>query len=388
MSQETMTTEERVDAAMRCNVPDRVPCVPLIHYFAAACAGYTNADLWWSRKKYHRAMRVCYDMTGPWDAAFILDAASPLAYSTLLPMQLRVPGRDLPDDSPLQALEEEVMSRSDYDWMMRGRRRRDPINYTRLLLKLLFRVNPDIPRGWRGTARIGWDVLRQAHYYRQNSRIWNRLGVTMFYGMGLEAPFDTFSCVRSFEPFIHDIFDCPEKIREAADYSVESFAFLAKRGAQATGIKRFVILCHRTSNDFISPKHFKELALPSLKKICERLAEADILPILHCDGDWTRNLEHLLELPARKCCIQFDGRTDIFRAKEILKGHCCIYGDVPALMLYQAGPQEVEDYCKKLIKIVGKDGGYIMGSGCEVPTNAKPENVKMMSQSVRNYGFY
>ncbi len=57
-------------------------------------------------------------------------------------------------------------------------------------------------------------------------------------------------------------------------------------------------------------------------------------------------------------------------------------------MLCRASAQEVEEYCKKLIRVVGKDGGYIMGSGCEVPTNAKPESVKVMNESVRKYGFY
>ncbi len=52
MPEEIMTTEERVDTALRCGIPDRVPAVPLVHYFAAACAGYTNADLWGKRKKY------------------------------------------------------------------------------------------------------------------------------------------------------------------------------------------------------------------------------------------------------------------------------------------------------------------------------------------------
>ena len=42
----------------------------------------------------------------------------------------------------------------------------------------------------------------------------------------------------------------------------------------------------------------------------------------------------------------------------------------------------VSEYCDKLIQM-GMKGGFILGSGCEVPMNAKPENVAAMIASVR-----
>ena len=52
------------------------------------------------------------------------------------------------------------------------------------------------------------------------------------------------------------------------------------------------------------------------------------------------------------------------------------------------GKEEVSDYCKKLIEIVGKDGGFILGAGCEVAPNARPENVKAMIDAVKRFGYY
>ena len=65
-----------------------------------------------------------------------------------------------------------------------------------------------------------------------------------------------------------------------------------------------------------------------------------------------------------------------------LGGWQCIQGDVPATMLMMAQPDEVSEYCEKLIKM-GMNGGLILGSGCEVPMNEKPENVAAMTASVR-----
>ncbi|HUT55015.1 MAG TPA: uroporphyrinogen decarboxylase family protein [bacterium] len=388
MTSDRMTSEERLDTAMRCGVPDRVPVAPLIHYFAAACAGMTCADLWWSRKKYHQAMRACYDLAGPWDAAYLLDAASPEAYTWLVPMKMKVPGRELPADSPAQFLEMEIMKRSDYEWLVKRYKGGDRLAFLSLLTKLVRRANHPRLQGARGILRLIRDGALQAHYYRQNTRIWRRLGVAMYYGGGLEAPFDTFSCTRSFEPFIDDLMEVPELVAEAAMAAVPSFVLAARASRRVTGVKRFMVLCHRSSNDFISPRMFRDLALPSLTKICGRLARHGILTALHMDGNWDRNLELLKELPPASCTVQLDGASDIFRARKVLGNHVSILGDVPPLMLYQAEPATVEAYCKRLIEEVGRDGAFTLGAGCEVPFNAKVENVRAMVGAVKKYGYY
>jgi uroporphyrinogen-III decarboxylase len=109
---------------------------------------------------------------------------------------------------------------------------------------------------------------------------------------------------------------------------------------------------------------------------------------LHYDSDWTKNLEYLLELPAKKFILELDGDTDIFKAKEILGGHCAIMGDMPAALLAIGSTSEVDEYAKKLITVVGKGGGLLYSSGCCVPMNAKHENVKAFFDAVEKYGRY
>jgi hypothetical protein len=229
----------------------------------------------------------------------------------------------------------------------------------------------------------------QLAYYRYEFRDWIDRGATLFYSTGpVEVPFDTFSLARGLIPFIKDLSRCPGDIRKAADALVPGYLFLIKAAVNLFGIKRVMIDLHRSSNDFLSPDQFRKYALPSLKLLVDGLDDEGIAVIMHCDGNWDLNLETLRELPAGQCVIQFDGTTDIFKAKEVIGDRMCIYGDVPASMLALGSASEVDEYCHRLIEEVGKDGGFILGSGCELAPNARPENVKAMLKSVVKYGYY
>jgi len=385
-SRDQLTTEERITVTLKGGVPDRVPVSPFIHYFAASYAGYTQADLWEGHRAYRESMRKTYQDLGPWDASFLLDAYGPLAMSFMIPMKARIPGRDLPRSSSMQLLEEEVMRPEDYDWLLEKPSWMEGLMFGLLLERLAMRIHEPLSRSLAGRSRVALELLQNAGYNLMDIAMWKQWGTSVLYGLGLEAPFDTFSLARSLPGISVDILREPDKVRDAAQRLVAGFLIVAIAGSKITGVPRFVIMCHRSSNDFISPRHFASLAFPSLKQICLSLIRANIVPILHCDGNWDKNLEVLLDLPAKSFCIQFDGKTDIFRAAEILGGHCTIFGDVPAGMLVMEGPKEVDAYCRRLITEVGRDGAFILGAGCEIPADAKPENVWTLIRAAERYG--
>jgi uroporphyrinogen-III decarboxylase len=119
--------------------------------------------------------------------------------------------------------------------------------------------------------------------------------------------------------------------------------------------------------------------------VIEQVLAAGFTPMLHLDSNWDRYIERFLELPKGQVVINLDSTTNIFRAKEILKGHLCIFGDVPASLLKLGTPEEVTAYVKKLIDVVGEGGGFILGTGCECPIDARWENVQAMIDTGKNY---
>lgn len=67
-------------------------------------------------------------------------------------------------------------------------------------------------------------------------------------------------------------------------------------------------------------------------------------------------------------------------------GHHSFRGDVPATMLAYGTPGEVSEYCERLITEIGmKTPGFMLGTGCEVPLNCKPENYAALMQSLPRY---
>jgi uroporphyrinogen-III decarboxylase len=119
---------------------------------------------------------------------------------------------------------------------------------------------------------------------------------------------------------------------------------------------------------------------PYFSRIVHEVVDSGLIALLHLDSDWSRELARFKELPGRRCIMALDGETDIYRAKKVLGGHMCLMGDIPAAMLYMGKPDEVYRYCTKLIQTLGE--GFILQSGCDIPTNAKLENVQAMTAAV------
>lgn len=93
-------------------------------------------------------------------------------------------------------------------------------------------------------------------------------------------------------------------------------------------------------------------------------------------------LRFLQELPAASCILELDEQTDIYLAKQILGDRLCLKGNVAASLMAFGSMDEVQAYCHNLIEQMGPTG-FILSSGCEVPVNARLENVQAMRTAAR-----
>jgi uroporphyrinogen-III decarboxylase len=169
----------------------------------------------------------------------------------------------------------------------------------------------------------------------------------------------------------------PDKIMAVMDAIVPHLAGAVVEGAKEMGYRSVWVGGWRGAPCMLSPEMWDRFAWPYFRGLVEEVVDSGLIALLHLDSSWDRELERFLELPRGRCIMATDGTTDLFRAKELLGGHMCLMGDVPASLLCQGSPEEVYGYCTRLIEGLGPDG-FILQSGCDIPTDAKLRNVQAM----------
>ena len=202
------------------------------------------------------------------------------------------------------------------------------------------------------------------------------------------APFDYIGdAFRGTRGIMLDMYRIPEKLLALMDKVAEIIIRGAISSTKRTGVSIVLMPIHKGLDTFMSPDQFNTFFWPPLNKIILTLIDEKLTPCVFWEGDCTSRLEVIKDIPEGKAIYYFEN-TNIFEAKKILGEVVCIRGNVPASLLCTGRPRDVKEYCKKLIKIVAKDGGFILDGSAGIPDEAKAENVMAMSDAVKLYGTY
>ncbi|NPV30386.1 MAG: uroporphyrinogen-III decarboxylase [Firmicutes bacterium] len=354
----------RIKTAVALGKPDRVPVVPLGDSFCARHMGVKLADFCMDPELSHKTILESFSRLGEVDG---LQGASfyVLTLQTLWLSKIKIPGRDLPDDELWQIDEQELMTVEDYDAIVEK-------GYNRFLMEY-YRDRLD---------NLGEKLQPFLAYQPKAAENLKNRGIVLFRGGNLTIPYENFCGGRSLQAFLKDLYRIPDKVQAAMDAAMVDIVENARKSLRATKPLGVWVGGWRSASEFLSPRLWRRFVFPYFKQLVETVVEEGVIAILHFDSSWTRDLEYLRELPRGKCVFSPDGSTDIFKAKEILGDHMCIMGDVPAALLSLGTPDEVYGYCRRLIENIGPSG-FILAQGCDIPPNAKPENVKAMIDSVR-----
>ena len=377
MIKETMTPKERVRAAINLEPYDRVPAAPLVDVmFPVRHKGMTLGEGFGDYKgRGWPAIVELFDEVGGWDG-FILPGYSqtPNPKRPIAPRTGRweYPGRQLPDDSLPHYVETEAMTVEDYDDIIK-------LGWNAWGGKLLEEAGAISVE-----KTIAWSE-RQIVQYRKEAQTWEERGIPTLVGAMVLSPLMTLSTSRSMTAFVLDIHRIPDKVQAVMDAMVDDLIETTIEVAKLTGVPGAFLVLERGGCLNFPLRIFERFEFPYMKKMTEAFAAEGMVTVMHLDSSWTLNLPYFLDLPRKMCVAELDSTTDIFKAKEILKDHMCIAGDVSATLSSLGTPADMEEYCKKLIDIVGRDTGFILSSGCTVPADCKYENFKTMIDTAKNY---
>ena len=363
MSNETVLKERvaRINRAIALEKPDRTPVVLLYALFAAAATGRPFAEFCESIAKSAEIMIEAYELCGDADGMDYLGFPT-YGLSFMWMSKVKIPGKELPEDVSYQVAEAELMKEEDYDTILdKGW---EPFFEDFMMTRVLNDVDPQqIP-------------MNQPPFNPKAAL--DPLGIPVLTGgPALVTPFDMLCGGRSLACFVHDMFTIPDKVEAVMDLIIPTVSGLPIEIAKAVGAPGIWVGGWRSASATLSPKLWDRFVWPYYRRLAMETIDAGLTAILHLDSDWTRDLARFRELPKGKCILATDGMTDIFKAKEILGDHMCIMGDVPAAKLSMGTPDEVYEYSTGLIRELGPEG-FILHSGCDIPANAKLENVRAM----------
>jgi hypothetical protein len=395
---------KRVEDAIHLKKPDRVPIVLSLGYFPAKYAGISCADAFYNPIKWKEAAKKTVVDFEP-DAYIGIGSDSGHAMEALDFKQMVWPGHGTSPNHTHQFVEGEYMKADEYDSFLG-----DPTGFIlntylprvcgnleslRMLPNLsLMLFSPTMLLGMPGFDNAIEALLkaRQALFQR-NAEIGSlsdelqQLGFPTFASAATFAPFDVVSDrLRGMRGSMLDMFRQPDKRNKASEKLLPVMLGLAIGMAKMSGNPRVFIPLHRGADGFMSLKQFETFYWPTLKGLLLGLINVGLTPCPFFEGDYTSRLKYLLELPQGKVLGYFDA-SDIQKVKEILGNHLCIMGNVPPSLLQTGSPQDVTDYCKKLIDVAGKGGGFIMAPRSAID-EVKPENLKTMINVAREYGVY
>jgi uroporphyrinogen-III decarboxylase len=302
-----------------------------------------------------------------------LDATQNVIFSPyLLPGQwlsnVAVPGKELGRDEMWQVLESENVKQDDYKTILKD-------GFGPFLDKFLVEKCGD-PEG----------QLKDFYPYMPKAvERFADAGIPWINSLLFITPFEFLCGGRSLEKFfVEDLYEEPELIDDVfsriMEYTVPKYTEMLKT-VRPIGVW---IGGWRSSPNMLSSEMWNRFVWPYFQKYVEICVAADAIPIFHLDSCWDNQLERFHELPAKKCIMSLDSKTDIRKAHKAVGDMMCIMGDVPAELLAFGTPEKVEHYVTKLIDDIGP-WGYIASSGCDVPSNAKKENVRAMCDAANLY---
>ncbi|MFH0915751.1 MAG: uroporphyrinogen decarboxylase family protein, partial [bacterium] len=354
----------RLRTAVALGTPDRVPLSLVMDAFAARTMGVKLSDFVNDVDVAGQTMLSTMEKLGDVDSIqFAAYAPAVLGMLWLAPVKL--PGRDLPENS-LWQLDEQV--------------RIVPEDYDRILSEGWGPWLGQYIGRYLGEAAAAGQTLQQAGPRWVGEYM--KRGYVVFSPLTVDHPFEHLCGGRSVKEFMLDLYRMPDKVQAVMDVMMAEKREQARQMVRAVGPIGYWVGGWRTAPEFLSPRLWERFVWPYLEELVEIVAEAGGTPVLHMDANWDREIERLKDLPKAKCVLALDGKTDIFRAKKILAGHMCLLGDVPPALLTLGSTDQVRAYCRRLLTEVGPDG-FILAQGCAIPPDAKFENVKAMVDSVQ-----
>ena len=395
--------------AITLDEPDRVPVILPAGFFPAYYAGITLQTAMYDYEELCRAWRKFlyeFDMDTYAGAGIVSSGR----VSEILDTRIsKWPGHGLPADARShQFVEGEYMKADEYDILIKDPsdfcirfylprtlgalapfQRLSPFTHALGMPTLFLRActMPDVQAAFQAIADAGKELAKWQEAIGACNREALAAGFPFLHGGMTMAPFDTFAdTLRGTQGITMDMYRQRDKLLEAMERVTPLNIEAAVSAANATGGLIIFMPLHKGDDTFMSDKQYETFYWPTFRKVIMGLIDEGLVPLLFAEGKYTNRLKIIKDLPKGAVIWHFD-QTNMAKAKEILGDTACIAGNVPTSLLCLGTPQAVKEYCRELIEVCGKGGGFILTGGASID-RGNPDNLRAMMEAAKEYGVY
>jgi uroporphyrinogen decarboxylase len=142
-----------------------------------------------------------------------------------------------------------------------------------------------------------------------------------------------------------------------------------------------------SSSTVISPGQFREFSYPYLRLLIEYIHGRGKAVTLHICGKTNLIWEDMVDAGAD--CLSIDNDADLFDAKAKVGDRVRLMGNVrPSEVMLEGTTSDVRAAVSGCVKAAHDNPkGYIVASGCSLPTETPRENIAAMLDTVRGIGY-
>jgi uroporphyrinogen-III decarboxylase len=370
-----VTQKQRFLAALRLEQPDVVPVSPLIHWrYAHKVLGRSD---WKAVYEVHRQLGSCH-FRGPIGISYAYD----------MPAGFGVRSEEIAGPPPRRTIREtlhtpwgDLTSVTEY-----GMIPHDPLVHKRTEY---FVKEPEqwkwVIAFWEGqleTARpTGSATVEEA------VQLMGEDGVP---SVELGSASTMVASQRGMQAFMTDLYDCPDLIRHALRVACDLYEVKIRSFLMTSAEVGFYDFCWMTGMN-LGPQRFEDWVGEELARMCALVREVPGKFITFYTLGRMRQIMPTLMNARPHMIATFEpnqGDLTLAEAKRLYGDRVALMGNYDCVILARGTLEQAKEEARRCLREGMEGGGYILGTGDEVPADAIPENLQAMVDVCNEEGRY
>lgn len=186
------------------------------------------------------------------------------------------------------------------------------------------------------------------------------------------GPFTLATQLLGLERTLYLAIDNSSRLAQLMDFATEVVIRFGLAQLEA-GAHLVMVFDPSASPAVVPPNFFREFELPRLQRVFQALSRAGTAANwLHIAGPAASILPYYIS--AGVDIANFDYEVSATEAMSRLPA-TCFDGNIKSLLFVEGGPAEIAAEAAALLLAFRDRRGFILSSGCEIPPEAKPENI-------------